>query len=80
MFAEKHATKYFKRRPLPTQAIESLSSDGTMEFSIKVTHEMEILPIIKYWIPYIYVIEPQWLKEIVEKDLKVYTQKLTQLN
>jgi len=78
LFADKSATKFFKRRPLPTQTVESLNTDGTMEFSVKITHEMEILPIIKYWIPHIFVIKPEWIKEIIEEDLKVYTKKLDQ--
>ena len=72
LYANKIATKYFKRRPLPTQKIDSLNSDDTMEFTLNITHKMEILPIIKYWIPHIYVIEPQWLKEIVKEDLEEY--------
>lgn len=79
LFADKAATKFFKRRPLPTQAIESLNTHGTMEFTVTITHEMEILPIIKYWIPHIYVVEPEWIKEIVQEDLEVYTEKMTQI-
>ena len=79
LFADKAATKFFKRRPLPTQAIELLNSDGTIEFSVNITHEMEILPIIKYWIPHVYVVEPEWIKEILQEDLAVYTEKMTQI-
>ena len=43
LFADKSASKFFKRRPLPTQQVESLNIDGTMEFSVKITHEMEII-------------------------------------
>ncbi len=49
-----------------------------MEFSITITHEMEILPIIKYWIPHIFVIEPKWIKEIIQEDLEFYTKKMLQ--
>ena len=72
IYADKIATKYFKRRPLPTQSIVSLSKDTTMEFTIKITHEMEILPIIKYWLPHLRVIEPQWIQDIIDDDLKGY--------
>jgi predicted DNA-binding transcriptional regulator YafY len=37
LYADKSATKYFKRRPLPTQQIDSLHNDGTMEFSVSIT-------------------------------------------
>jgi len=74
LYADKFATKYFKRRPLPTQKIDSLNSDDTMEFSVTITHEMEILPIVKYWIPRLYVLKPQWIKEMVEDDLQEYLE------
>jgi predicted DNA-binding transcriptional regulator YafY len=79
LFADKYCAKFFKRRPLPTQKIKSLNTDGTMEFTVKITHEMEILPIIKYWIPHLFVIEPEWVQEIVEEGLKVYTEKMAQI-
>ena len=76
LHVEKSVAKYFHRRPLQTQVIDSINSDGSMEFSVKVTHEMEILPIIKYWIPSLYVIEPAWLKELIEEDLQGYLTNL----
>jgi len=72
LYAGKNAAKYFKRRPLPTQKIDALYDDGTMEFSVTITHEMEILPIIKYWIPHLAVVEPQWIQEILEEDIQNY--------
>lgn len=69
LYANKWASKYFKRRPLPTQTIESLNEDGSMEFVVKITHEMEILSVLKYWIPHLYVLEPKWIKEQFKKDL-----------
>ena len=80
LLAAKSAAKFFKRRPLPTQAVDSLNSDGSMEFSVKITHMMEILPIIKYWIPHIFVIEPKWLQEIIQKDLEFYSTKNQSIN
>ena len=76
LFADKLAAKFFKRRPLPTQNIDSLNTDGSMEFSVTITHEMEILPIIKYWIPHIYVVEPKWVKDIIQEDLEKYMGNL----
>jgi len=74
IFATKSAAKFFKRRPLPTQKVESLNTDGTIEFSVTITHEMEILPIIKYWIPHLFVIEPEWVRDIIENDLETYSK------
>ncbi len=47
LFVDASSAKFFKRRPLPTQKMDSLHSDGSMEFSISITHEMEILPLVK---------------------------------
>lgn len=62
--------KYFQRKPIcKSQRLLSVNEeDKSMEFSLKITHEMEIIPIILQWIPNIKVIEPNKLKE------KVYTR------
>lgn len=72
IFANKIAAKYFQRRPLPTQSIETLGNDGTMEFVVKITHEMEIIPIVKYWLPHMRVVEPQWIQDMIDDDLRGY--------
>lgn len=74
IYADKVATKYFKRRALPTQTIETLSQDGTMEFIVTITDEMEIIPIIKYWLPHLRVLEPLWISEMIDEDLEVYLE------
>jgi len=74
LYADSSCAKFFKRRPLPTQTILSVESDGSIEFTLKITHEMEILPIVKYWIPHIFVIEPQWIQQILEEDLVKYNR------
>lgn len=77
IYADKTAAKYFLRRQLPTQKIETLSKDGTMEFIVRITDEMEIIPIIKYWLPHLKVIEPLWIQEMVYEDLKSYLDERT---
>ncbi|MDD5372174.1 MAG: WYL domain-containing protein [Sulfurimonas sp.] len=77
IYADKTAAKYFLRRQLPTQKIETLSKDGTMEFIVRITDEMEIIPVIKYWLPHLRVIEPLWIQEMVDEDLKSYLDERT---
>jgi predicted DNA-binding transcriptional regulator YafY len=77
LYADTTATKYFKRRPLPTQSIESVHQDGTMEFTVKITDEMEVIPIIKYWIPHLRVLEPLWISEMIDEDLQSYLKSRT---
>ena len=65
--------KYFTRKPISkTQKILSIHEDKSQEISIMITHEMEIIPIIKYWIPHIKVISPSFLRERVLEDLEEY--------
>lgn len=69
-------SKYVQRKPIaPTQIVESVYEDGSMDIVVKVTHEMEVLPLVKYWIPYMKVLEPKWIDEIITKDLKNYLEQ-----
>ena len=72
LFVDAPSAKFFKRRPLPTQKIDLLHSDGSMVFSVSITHEMEILPLVKYWIPHLFIIEPLWIKEMLEEEIQSY--------
>ena len=68
--------KYFQRKPLcQSQKILSTHEDGSLELSIMITHEMEIIPLVKYWIPYVKVISPVSIKEEIEEDLRLYLGK-----
>ena len=66
-------SKFFKRKPIsPNQIIESLYDDGSMDIVLKITHQMEILPIVKYWLPDIKIIEPIYLKDKLSNILLKY--------
>lgn len=70
---EDEIVKYFQRKPISkTQVIEKYHSDGSLEIKVIITHEMEILPIIKYWLPYIKIIEPKWINDILDKQIDAY--------
>lgn len=65
--------KFFRRKPLSkTQAISSVGTDGSMEITLKITHEMEIIPIVQYWMPNMRVIEPLWIHEQIMENIKGY--------
>jgi len=73
IYMSKEAAKYFKRRPISkTQIIESVYEDGSIDVVVKITDEMEIKPLVKYWVPHLRVIEPQWIQDMIDKDLKDY--------
>ncbi len=72
LFIEKDIAKYFERKPLPTQSIIGKDRDGSLEISLYITNFMEIIPIIKYWMPHIRVLSPQSLKEEIKDDIDRY--------
>lgn len=69
-------SKYIQRKPIsPSQKFISIKEDGSSVVAVKITHEMEIIPIIKYWLPHMKILEPTWIDKIIEEDLKKYLNK-----
>jgi len=67
--------KYFKRKPISnTQRVESFDEDGSMYISVEVTTDMEIISLVKYWIPYIKVVKPKRIQSYIEEDIRAYIQ------
>ena len=66
---------YFKRRQLITnQAIVKELEDGGLIISAK-GHINQILPIVRYWIPNIHIINPEFLQVALEKELTEYLKQ-----
>ena len=55
-----------------SQTIEDEHYDGGLEVHCEITHKLEILPQIKYWLPRVHIIEPKWLRDDLMRDLEVY--------
>ncbi len=67
---------YFKRRKLiGNQVIEKELSDGSLIISAKVSHDNQILPIVRYWIPNLSIISPESLQTELEQSLKAYLER-----
>lgn len=77
LFISKNVRKYFERKPLPSQMIMGEDSDGSIEIEIKITHNMEIKPLIYWYIPHIKVLEPQWLVDIMKKDIGTFFKDIS---
>ncbi|MGE4384207.1 MAG: helix-turn-helix transcriptional regulator [Arcobacter sp.] len=76
LFLDKSIKKYFERKPLKGQTIIGEDKDGSIEIEIKITNEMEIIPLILYYIPYIKVLEPQWLADDVKSRVEKYLKEI----
>lgn len=65
--------EYFKRRRLiANQVIEKQLEDGSLIISAKVGHANQVLPVVRYWIPHIRIINPLHLQKELEEDLADY--------
>jgi len=68
--------KYLIRKPCsPTQKVLSENATHT-ELSVFVSHDMEILPIVKRWLPDVKILEPQSLNAKLKSMLEGYLKGL----
>jgi predicted DNA-binding transcriptional regulator YafY len=71
--ASTEVAKYFKKEMKPffrTQAFVRENEDGSVEFTIDYTNDMEILPFIKQWQPNITILKPKSLQQALIQDLR----------
>lgn len=73
LLIDKSITKYFQRKPISTtQRYIGLDEDYNMIVTLQATHENEIFPIIKYWLPNIKILEPKEMNEKIKKDIEEF--------
>lgn len=76
LFLDAKIAKYFKRKPISkTQRVLKTYHDGACDIELYITDFMEIIPTIQRYIPYVKVIRPDTLKELVYKNLMDYIKK-----
>ena len=64
---------FFKERHLfPEQQIEQETEAGELFISCQIRHEMQLLPLVRYWLPYVKIIEPIHFQQKLEQDLQGY--------
>ena len=73
LWVDKTIAPYFERKPYYGQSIEGRDADGSIEVILKVTDEMEILPIVQWYLPHIRILAPEWLNEQLMKKINAYT-------
>lgn len=76
LFIDKQIRKYFERKPLRGQSIIGEDRDGSIEIEIKISSNMEIIPLILYYIPYIKVLEPQHLADEIKDRVQGYLEEI----
>lgn len=68
------ATFFRRRNLLPNQVIEKESAGGDILVSTTVAQAEEVLPIIRYWIPHVRILEPVAMQEQLEDSLASYLE------
>jgi predicted DNA-binding transcriptional regulator YafY len=64
---------YFKRRKLlPNQEIDRELDGGDLVVSTNVAHADELLPIVRYWIPHVRILEPLEFQSQLDDGLATY--------
>jgi predicted DNA-binding transcriptional regulator YafY len=70
--------EYFKRRQLiPDQIIEKELDSGDILVSTMVAQPDEVMPIIRYWIPHVEILEPLAFQKQLELGLADYLKQVT---
>lgn len=72
IFVPKEFVRYFTRVKISKTGSLEPHIDGNMELILFITHEMEVLPLVKSWIPHLRILKPQWLADMVTNDIKAY--------
>lgn len=69
-WVNKEVAPYFERKPLKTQVVEARDKDGSIVIAVEITHEMEILPLVQWYIPHIRILEPSSLVDKLYSKLE----------
>jgi predicted DNA-binding transcriptional regulator YafY len=68
---------YFKesmKKFMGSQTFMREEDDGVL-FTVDYTQPLEVLPFIKKWLPYMVVLEPKDLKDILSEELQIYLSR-----
>lgn len=76
LFVDKQAAKYFIRKPISKTQKITPQSGGSIELEVTITHEMEIIPLIKQWMPLVLPLEPTWIIDRVRQDTEAFCRQM----
>ena len=76
LLVSKDIAKFFERKPLKGQSITGKDADGSIEITLAITNEMEIMPLIQWYMPHIKVLEPDWLADSIKAKVSAYLSEI----
>ena len=76
LLIDAEVASFFKfKKQFPKQTILKEMENGNLYLSISITHPMQLLPFVRYWMPYVQILAPEHLKQKLFSDLKAYMQQ-----
>lgn len=66
---------FMQRQLFPEQELVKTLEDGGILVSSKISHAMQLLPLVRYWIPHVEIISPEHLQNELEVGLKGYLER-----
>lgn len=66
---------FMQRQLFPEQELVKTLEDGGILISSKISHAMQLLPLVRYWIPHVEIISPEHLQNELEVGLKGYLER-----
>lgn len=73
LWVSPEVASYFKRRKLiANQVIEEERADGSLLLSTRVGHAQQVLPIVRYWMPHVHILEPASLLSELKAGIANY--------
>jgi predicted DNA-binding transcriptional regulator YafY len=58
--------KYFARRSLLPHQSHYFDTDGTLLVRAQISHPNQLLPVVRYWLPHVRILQPQaWHEDLV---------------
>lgn len=66
------ASHFQQRQLLPEQKEIKALDDGGLLLSSHIMHNAQILPLVRFWIPHIRIVSPEYLQDEMENELRHY--------
>jgi len=60
---------YFTRRPLLPQQSQEPDADGSLLVTARLSHINQLLPIVRYWLPHVRIVQPAAWQEVLVAEL-----------
>lgn len=73
LLAKKEIARFFKnKRHLKSQRTIETKEDGSLMLEFTINNEMEIIPLIKKWLPNLIILSPQDIKDKLYEEIKEF--------